>query len=297
MSRVAYVNGQYVPHSRAAVHIEDRGFQFADGVYEVCEIWNGTVVDMEPHLDRLDRSLRELSIKSPMSRAAFIRVMRETIEKNRVKNGLIYIQINRGVARRDHYFPSANVAPSVILTSRSVDPVKKAAAGAAGIRVVTTPENRWDRVDIKTVGLLPNVLAKQKAKDAGAKEAWFVDNEGFVTEGGSTNVWLVLPGKVLVTRPADHGILRGITRSTVIKLAEAKGFRVEERRFTVDEAKQALEAFVTSASGPIMPVIQIDDTKVGDGNVGETAKFLRKSFYETAQLTKLEVAGTMPSRC
>ncbi|MDD7908720.1 MULTISPECIES: D-amino-acid transaminase [Pseudovibrio] len=287
MSRVAYVNGQYVPHSRAAVHIEDRGYQFADGVYEVCEIWKGQIVDQTEHLERLDRSLRELAIRAPMARGALIRVMREVIERNRVKDGLIYIQVTRGVARRDHYFPPEDTPPSIVMTAKSVSATKNEAAAEQGVSVITTPENRWARVDIKTVGLLPNVLAKQKAKEAGAKEAWFVDKDGFVTEGGSTNAWIVLNDGTLVTRPADHGILRGITRSVVMKLAEMKGISVQERAFTVEEAKSAREAFITAASALVMPVTRIDDTVIANGAPGSIARDLRKTFHDAAELIKL----------
>ncbi|KZL12637.1 D-alanine aminotransferase [Pseudovibrio axinellae] len=291
MSRVAYVNGQYVPHSQAAVHIEDRGYQFSDGVYEVCEIWKGHIVDMGAHLDRLDRSLRELQIKAPMSRAALSHVMKEVISLNRVKEGIIYMQVTRGVAVRDHYFPSDDTPPSVVMTAKSINSQKLDQIAAKGVGVITVEENRWDRVDIKTVGLLPNVLAKQKAKVAGAREAWFVDKDGLVTEGGSTNAWIILSNGTLVTRPANHGILKGITRAGVLKLAEMNGLSVEERGFSIDEAKSAKEAFITSASGIVMPVVKIDETILGDGKPGPIVQDLRKSFHDASELIKLEVAG------
>ncbi|GHB34929.1 D-amino-acid transaminase [Pseudovibrio japonicus] len=291
MSRVAYVNGQYVPHSHASVHVEDRGYQFSDGVYEVCEIWKGQIVDMTPHLDRLDRSLKELQIPAPMSRRALVRVMKEVISLNRVNNGIIYMQITRGVAPREHNFPPAGTPPSVVMTAKSVSPHKMDQVAAKGVGVVTVEENRWDRVDIKTVGLLPNVLAKQKAKEAGAHEAWFVDKNGLITEGGSTNAWIILKDGTLVTRPATHGILRGITREGVLKLAEKKGFSVEERGFSMDEAKNAREAFLTSASGLVMPVVKINETILGDGQPGPIVQDLRKSFHDASELIKLTVAG------
>lgn len=291
MSRIAYVNGQYVPHDRAAVHIEDRGYQFSDGVYEVCEVWNKSLVDLTPHLDRLDRSLRELQIDAPMARAALVHVMGEVIAQNRINNGLIYIQVTRGVARRDHYFPPKGTPPSIVMTAKSVNRSKVEAVAAKGVRVITVPENRWDRVDIKSVGLLPNVLAKQKAKEAGAREAWFVDKKGQVTEGGSTNAWIVTQDGKLVTRPADHGILKGITRGTVLKLAEMKGFCVEERPFSVEEAKGAREAFLTSASGLVMPIVRIDESVLGHGVPGPIVMDLRKSFHEASELIKLQSAG------
>lgn len=292
MSRVAYVNGQYVPHSHAAVHIEDRGYQFADGVYEVCEVWRGQIVDMTAHLDRLNRSLSELQIKFPMaSRGALVRVMKEVVSLNRVKNGLIYMQVTRGVSPRDHYFPPASTPPSIVITAKSVSGAKKEAAAANGAKVITVEENRWDRVDIKSVGLLPNVLAKQKAKEEGAREAWFVDKNGQITEGGSTNAWIILKNGTLVTRPATHGILKGITRGVVLKLAEMKGFSVEERGFSIEEAENAQEVFLTSASGPVMPVVKINQTIVGNGKPGPIVQDIRKSFHEASELIKLEVAG------
>ncbi|SDR05288.1 D-amino-acid transaminase [Pseudovibrio sp. Tun.PSC04-5.I4] len=291
MSRVAYVNGQYVPHSRAAVHIEDRGYQFSDGIYEVCEVWNNSLVDMGSHLDRFDRSLRQLQIRAPMSRGALVRVMKEVIALNRVKNGLIYMQVTRGVSPRDHYFPPKDTPPSLVMTAKSVSRLKNDQIAARGVGVITVEENRWDRVDIKSVGLLPNVLAKQKAKESGAREAWFVDKNGLITEGGSTNAWIILKDGTLVTRPATHGILKGITRGVLMKLAETKGFHVEERGFSISEAKQAQEVFLTSASGLVMPVTKINETIMGDGKPGPIVQDLRKSFHEASELIKLNVAG------
>ena len=223
MPRIAYVNGRYVRHADAAVHIEDRGYQFADGVYEVCEVARGFIMDMTRHLDRLNRSLGELEIAWPMSRKALQTIMREVVRRNHVVNGMVYLQVTRGVASRDHVFPAAGTGrrwsspPSAAIRRR---PLKRA---ETGIKVITVPENRWDRVDIKTVGLLPNVLAKQKAKVAGAYEAWFVDPDGTVKEGASTNAWIVTRDGKLVTRPAESGILRGITRTTLFDLAAKIG--------------------------------------------------------------------------
>ncbi len=191
MSRIAYVNGRYVNHAEAMVHVEDRGYQFADGVYEVCEVARGYIMDMRRHLDRLDRSLRELRIAWPMKRAALEHVMREVVRRNGVKNGLVYLQVTRGVARRDHFFPTRPVAPALVVTAKKTDPAAAARRAEAGIGVITVPENRWERVDIKTVGLLPNVLARQQAREAGAQEAWFVDADGTVKEGAATNAWIV----------------------------------------------------------------------------------------------------------
>lgn len=283
MPRTAYVNGRYVAHRDACVHVEDRGYQFADGVYEVCEVSRGHIIDMAGHLDRLDRSLRELSIRWPMSRGALELVIGEVVRRNRVHDGLVYLQVTRGVARRDHPFPPSSVRPALIITAKPTDPALSAKRAEAGISVITVPENRWDRVDIKTVGLLPNVLARQKAKEAGAYEAWFVDPDGTVKEGAATNAWIVSKEGRLVTRPADHGILRGITRGTVFKVADQLGLEIEERRFTVAEAKAAREAFITSATSTVMPVVAIDGDPVANGHPGSVALSLRAAFFDVAE--------------
>ncbi|MDQ0509192.1 D-amino-acid transaminase [Ancylobacter amanitiformis] len=285
MSRIAYVNGQYVAHAQAAVHIEDRGYQFADGVYEVCEIRGGHLVDERRHVERLVRSLGEIRIALPMPLAALKVVLRETIRRNRVRNGFVYLQVTRGVARRDHYFPDPSTPPSLVVTARAVDPAKGEAVAGEGIAVITAPDNRWERVDIKTVGLLPNVLAKQAAKEAGAREAWFVDREGRITEGGSTNAWIVTPEGRLVTRQADNGILRGITRTVMLQVAEQLQLTVEERAFTVAEALAAREAFVTSATNFATPVVRIDGLPIGDGRPGAVARALRENFHSFAEIT------------
>jgi D-alanine transaminase len=282
MPRIAYVNGRYVAHAEASVHIEDRGYQFADGVYEVCEVARGYIVDMKRHLDRLDRSLRELSIAWPMNRAAVEIVIIEVIRRNRVKNGLVYLQVTRGVASRDFLFP-ADTKPSVVVTARKVDPAALARRAENGIKVITVPENRWDRVDIKSVALLPNVLAKQKASEAGAQEAWFIDADGTVKEGGSSNAWIVTRDGALVTRPAEHGILRGITRTTLLDVAAKLGLRVEERGFTVAEAKAAREAFISSATTIAMPVVAIDGDPVANGHPGSVVLSLRQAFFDIAE--------------
>jgi len=283
MSRIAYVNGRYLPRADAAVNVEDRGYQFADGVYEVCEVRGGRMVDERRHLDRLKRSLRELRIAMPMTPAALGIVMRETIVRNRVRDGIVYLQITRGVARRDHAFPPSGTAPSVVVTARSLDFAGNEKTAAQGIAVVTVPDDRWRRVDIKSVALLPNVLAKQAAREAGAREAWFVDSEGRVTEGSSSNAWIVAGDKV-VTRPADHAILRGITRTVLIEVIKGLGLTLEERPFTLVEAKAAREAFVTSASQIVMPVVKIDGQPIGDGKPGPVATTLRRDFHRHAEL-------------
>jgi len=285
MSRIAYVNGRYVPHRNAVVHIEDRGYQFADGVYEVCEVRAGRLVDQRLHMQRLDRSLSELSIAWPMSPSAVAVVLREVVRLNRVVNGIVYLQVTRGVAPRNHAFPNPAVRPSMVVTARELDRAALDAKAEHGISVVTVPENRWDRVDIKTVGLLPNVLAKQTAKEAGAYEAWFVDREGFVTEGSSTNAWIVTRDGTLVTRPAEHGILRGITRTVIFSFAAREGIRLEERAFSLDEARKGREAFMTGSSTIVLPIVAIDGKPVGNGKPGPIARKLRGIYHEHAEVT------------
>lgn len=283
MSRIAYVNGLYVPHRSAAVHVEDRGYQFADGVYEVCEVRRGRLIDETRHLARLQRSLKELSIAEPMPLSSLKVVLREVVRRNRVREGIVYLQVTRGVSRRDHVFPTTPVRPAVVVTSRSFDRVKTDAQAALGAKVITLPENRWPRVDIKSVALLPNVLAKQQAKEAGAKEAWYVDADGHVTEGGSTNAWIVTEDGVIRTRPADSGILRGVTRTTLLEMARDLQMRFEEKPFTVAEAKGAREAFMTAATALVTPIVAIDGDPVGDGKPGRVALELRRRFHEFAE--------------
>jgi D-alanine transaminase len=285
MSRIAYVNGRYVPHGAANVHIEDRGYQFADGVYEVCEVARGFIMDMRRHLDRLDRSLSELSIAWPMERRALETVLREVVRRNRVENGLVYLQVTRGVAKRDHFFPAPDTPPAVVVTARRTDPRLAAKKAETGIKVITVPENRWERVDIKTIGLLPNVMARQAAREAGAQEAWFLDADGTVKEGAATNAWIVTGEGTLVTRPADFGILRGITRATVMDVAARKNLKVEERAFSVEEALGAREAFITAASTVVMPVVAIDDKPVANGHPGSVTLALREAFFDVAEKT------------
>lgn len=283
MSRVAYVNGQYHPHGQATIHVEDRGFQFADGVYEVWSVFEGRMADFDGHMTRLHRSLDELQIRGLMSREALTGVLHETIRRNRVVEGLVYIQVTRGTARRDHPFPPEGTPPSVVVTARSLPLSKGNASAAKGVAVVTHPDLRWGRCDIKTVGLLPNVLAKQAAKEKGAAEAWMVDDMGLVTEGSSTNAWIVDENGKLRTRDTQANILRGITRAAVMALIEAEGLELEERAFTVDEARRAREAFYTSASGYVMPAVSIDGTTIGDGKPGPIATRLRTLYLEQAR--------------
>ncbi|MCB1412337.1 MAG: D-amino-acid transaminase [Xanthobacteraceae bacterium] len=279
MSRIAYVNGHYRNLRDACVNIEDRGYQFSDGVYEVCEIRDGRLVDMPRHMARLQRSLGELRIAMPMPLSALSVVMREVVRRNRVGYGIVYLQITRGVARRDHAFPPDAVRPGVVVTARSLSRARNEATAARGIAVITVPENRWPRVDIKSVSLLPNVLAKQAARDRGAYEAWYVDGDGLVTEGSSSNAWIVTRQGSVVTRSARSGILSGITRSVLIEVMEALQVRFEERPFSPAEARDAAEAFVTSASQIVMPVVSVDGQPIGDGMPGEISRRLRQEFH------------------
>ncbi|HEY2048324.1 MAG TPA: D-amino-acid transaminase [Caulobacteraceae bacterium] len=283
MGRIAYVNGRYAPHPEAFVHIEDRGFQFADSVYEVWAVFAGRLADETGHFERLARSLGELRIPVPMSEAALKTIIRRVVRMNRISDGLAYLQVTRGVAPRDHPFPNPAPRPTVVVTAKSVDMTASEARAARGVAVITTPETRWARCDIKTTGLLPNVLAKQAAREAGAVEAWFVDEIGLITEGGSSNAWIIDAGGVLRTRDIQSNILRGVTRRSLIRVAQNLGVAFEERAFTVEEAKSAREAFITGAGSLVLPVIRIDETLIGGGSPGPVAKRLRELYIEGAR--------------
>ena len=276
MPRQAYVNGRYVPHGEAVVHIEDRGYQFADGVYEVAPVAKGTLVDEDPHLDRLERSLGELRIDMPMSRAAIKLISRELMRRNQLTNGFLYMQVTRGVAPREHKFPKAAQPALVMTTRQSKGP--SAEQLAQGVAIITLPDQRWRRCDIKSISLLPNVLGKQQAFEAGAYEAWMLDAEGLVTEGTSTNAWIVTKDGQLVTRDATNAILSGITRWRLLKLAREQGVAFEERAFSLEEALQAREAFITSSSNFVLPVTRIDGQPVGNGHPGMLAGKLREDY-------------------
>ena len=287
MGRIAYVNGRFVPQGQAVVHIEDRGYQLADAVYEVWALFDGKLADAEGHFARLERSLGELRIPMPMSRTALTLVLKEAVRRNRVREGLLYLQVSRGVARRDHAFPTEPVRPAVVMTVSTVDRVASEARAAKGVSVVTTPEIRWGRCDIKTVGLLPNALAKQKAREAGAVEAWFVDDLGFVTEGASSNAWIVDADGRLRTRDTNANILRGITRSTLLSVIKREGMEVDERPFTPAEAVAAREAFITGAGTLVLPVVAVDGRPVGEGKPGPVATKLRRLYIEQAKATAI----------
>lgn len=285
MTRVVYVNGQYLPYGQAGVHVEDRGFQFADSIYEVCEILDGQLVDEPRHIDRLERSLGELAIPMPMSRAALGQVMRQVVRRNRVSTGLLYLQVSRGAAPRDFSIPPSGLTPTLVCLARRLDGDKREARANAGISVVTMPDIRWGRCDIKTVMLLPAVLAKDAALRAGASEAWLVDAEGFVTEGASSNAWIVDKEGVLITRPTGNAILPGVTRRTLFDLLIRENIPYSERSFRVEDARGAREAFITSASGTVMPVVAIDGAPIGNGHPGELTLRLRSKFHQAAKLS------------
>ena len=273
MSRIAYVNGQYVPHLSAAVHIEDRGYQFSDGVYEVIAIHKGKLIDMDGHIVRLTRSLDELEMAWPVSPRALDVIIKQVIRRNRIRDGIVYMQITRGVAPRNHSFP-AHHNSALVVTAKRFPPFDFDAANK-GVDVITTPEIRWQRRDIKTVSLLGNCMAKEKAARAGAYEAWFVEDDGMVTEGTASNAWIVTAEGKLVTRNTSNSILNGITRLSVLKIAGEYGVEFVERAFSLEEAKSAKEAFVSSTTSFVKPVLHIDGDPVGDGKVGAlSAKLL-----------------------
>jgi D-alanine transaminase len=283
LPRIAYVNGRYLPARDALVSIEDRGYQFSDGIYEVCEVRGGAIIDERRHLERLQRSLDALRIGLPLTPRALSVIMHETIRRNRVRDGIVYVQMTRGVARRDFAFPPPGTAPSLVVTARNLDMGGNERKARQGLAVITVPESRWARPDIKSIALLPNVLAKQAARDRGGAEAWFVDRDGRVTEGASSNAWIVTQDGKVVTRPADNGILRGITRTVLIGAIKAQNLLFDERPFTVEEAYGAREAFVTAASQIVMPVVRIDDRTIGAGSPGPVARALRESFHLHAE--------------
>lgn len=278
MPRITYVNGRYVPHREAAVHVEDRGHQFADAVYEVLPVAGGRLHHLEQHLDRLGRSLGALAIAWPLQRRVLPLILARVVRLNRVTDGLVYLQVSRGVAPRNHYFP-ADTAPSLVVSAwshkgPSAEQVEK------GVAVATRPDQRWKHPDIKTVGLLPNLLARQSAKEAGAYEAWLVNERGFVTEGSATNAFIIAKDGALLTHPADSAVLGGVTRSNVLALARDLGLEVGERAFSVDEVQAAREAFLSGTTVTVLPVTRIDGKAVGDGHPGPMTVKLRALYQE-----------------
>lgn len=266
MSRIAYVDGQYLPHGQASVHIEDRGYQFADGVYEVVAISDGRRIDDERHFERLERSLGELNIPMPMSRGALALVMEEVLRRNRVRDGIIYLQVTRGQAPRDHAW-AGHAHPVLTVTARRQSPPDEQLA-SRGVAVITLKDKRWKRNDIKSINLLANIMGKYQARAEGAHEAWLIDDDDRVTEGTSTTAWIVSSKGNLVTRPMDEAILGGVTRAAVMDIARQAGLEVEERPFSRTEALDATEAFLTSTSAHVLGITSIDGQDIGNGHPG-----------------------------
>lgn len=279
MSRIVFLNGSFLPIEEAKVPFMDRGFLFGDGVYEGVGVLDGRLIDNEAHLERLERSLREIRIPNPYTRAEWTRFEEELARRNGMTEGFIYFQITRGVAERDFVFPD-NATPTVAMFTQAKS-IAKAPAAETGIAVITVPDLRWKRRDIKSISLLAQVLAKQAAKEAGAQEAWMVE-DGFVTEGGSSSAFIVTKAGSIVVRPLSHAILPGITRKSLLQLAQETGIVLEERLFTVDEAYDAAEAFLTSASNFVLPVVRIDGRPVGNGRPGPLTKRLRELYLQMA---------------
>ena len=282
MTRISYVNGRYFNHNKAYVHIEDRGYQFADGVYEVFAVLGKKIVDYDGHLKRLLRSLKEIRISSPISKDSYLSVIRSLIKKNNIVNGLIYLQVTRGVAERDFKFPK-KIKPSLVITAKKISINEYYSKFNQGIKVKTTKDLRWKRVDIKTLNLLPPVLAKQYAVDNGCDEAWMVDDKGFITEGSSSNAWILIKNK-LITTPATNSILKGITRTSLISALKKKKINLSEECFSYDDIKNADEAFITSATQFVMPVIKVDKTIINGGKVGKYAHIFKDAYMEAIQL-------------
>jgi D-alanine transaminase len=282
--RVSYVNGHYIRHGEAAVHIEDRGFQLGDSIYEVFAILKGRIHDEDEHLDRLERSVREIQMAMPMGRAALKVAMREMVRRNRVRDGFLYLQVSRGMFKRDHPIPKEGQRPTLVLTARPYDVEAAARRQAGGIAVITQPDIRWGRRDIKTTQLLANLLAKTEARRSGAYEAWLVDEAGFVTEGASTNAWIVDKDGRLITRGLSHAILPGVTRRVILEAAAEAQLPVLERQFTPDDVKAAREAFISSASGAAVPVVAIDGVQIGGGKPGPLTRRIGELYAHRSNL-------------
>ena len=279
MSRIAYVNGRYIPHSQASVHVEDRGYQFADGIYEVVMVLNGQPVDYDGHLKRLYNSLKLIKIKANFSEASLRIIIARMIRLNHLVNGTIYVQVTRGVARRDHKFPTAS-QPAIVMTAKLL--ASMPSPSQKGVAAITVADERWARRDIKTIQLLPNCLAKQEAAEKGAFEAILVMPDGSVSEGSSSNVWLVTDKGELVTRKANENILNGITRQSVQRIAVMHQLKVSERTFDVAEMLNAREVFITSATSIVTAVTKIDDTVISDGEIGVVSAALREDYIQNA---------------
>jgi len=280
MPRTVYVNGEYLPETEARVSIFDRGFLFADGVYEVTSVLDGKLIDFDGHAARLQRSLGELQMASPVTREALLEIHRELVRRNDITDGLIYLQVTRGSdGDRDFVFPAEDTPPTIVLFTQDKPGLADNPAARTGIKIISIEDQRWARRDIKTVQLLYPSMGKMMAKAAGCDDAWMVE-DGFVTEGTSNNAYIVTQDGTIVTRQLSNDILHGITRAAVLRFAREAQIRVEERPFTIEEAQAAREAFITSASAFVMPVVEIDGKSVSDGNVGKMATRIREIYLE-----------------
>jgi D-alanine transaminase len=271
--RIAYVDGRYLAHRDAGVHVEDRGLQLGDSIYEVFRIASGRFLDEVEHLDRLERSLGEIEMAMPVTRAALKVICREVARRNAVAEGLLYIQVTRGAFHRDHPIPPPS-KPTLIVTAHRLDTAAIARRREQGVAVITAPDQRWARCDIKTTQLLANLLAKTAARRAGAFEVWLTDADGFVTEGASTTAWIVTRTGELVTRNLSHAVLPGVTRKVLLQAAAEAGISIAERAFTPDEAVGAREAFLTAASAAAIPIVKVDGRPVGEGVPGPLTRRL-----------------------
>ena len=281
MSRIAYVNGRFLPHESASIHIEDRGMQFGDGVYEVFAVVGGVLIDSKLHYERLLRSLNELKMGMPLQPAVLHLILQEVIQRNRIREGICYLQITRGSSPRNHVFPT-NLSQSMVITARRSNPAS-GKESTQGVRIITTADLRWHRRDIKSVSLLPNVLAKQSAAEVDAFEAWLVNKNGIVTEGSHSNAWIIIGNGTIITHPESVDILSGVTRNRILAIARENTIAVKERKFSVEEAKEAREAFLTSTSSFVVPVIQIDDAVVANGKPGLMTQKLRQLYLEAVE--------------
>ena len=285
MSRIAFVNGEYLPYEKSKVHIEDRGYQFADGVYEVFAVIDNKLADYDAHINRLMRSLSELNIKLSYSKKSIFFHISNIVEQNFISNGLIYLQVTRGVASRDFKFPD-NIKNSIVIIGKNIPIEQYDVSFNKGIKVSTTRDLRWKRVDIKSLNLLAPVLAKQSAYKNNCQESWLIDDDNFVTEGSSSNAWIYLNGS-LITRPISNSILNGITRSTLIRGLKKRKIRYKEAVFNLNDIKKADEAFITSATQHVMPVVMVDNIKIGNGIPGPRAIDFRSAYMESLKLTEI----------
>lgn len=285
MSRTVYVNEEYLPEEDAKISIFDRGFLFADGVYEVTSVLDGKLIDFDGHAKRLARSLNELDMQAPCTEEELLEIHRQLIARNDLNEGLIYLQVTRGAADRDFVYPSADTKPTLVLFTQAKQ-IAISAAADSGMKVISIPDERWGRRDIKTVQLLYPSMGKMMAKAAGADDAWMVE-DGFVTEGTSNNAYIVTHDGTIVTRHLSTEILHGITRAAVLKMANEAQMKLEERPFTIKEAQHAAEAFITSASSFVMPIVSIDGAAVGTGAPGPIAMRLREIYLEESRKAAL----------